>query len=355
MHVRWKHLAVGLAILPIVVLFATWIGFFNVGASSGHWRITEWFLHFAMRSAVRSYALAVDAPERLPDNGIPTAAGHFVRGCATCHGAPGEPRSPAALAMLPQPPDLSAVVEQWEDAELFRIVKHGVRFTGMPAWPTQARDDEIWSMVAFLRKLPAMDAATYRLLAYRERPQPPMHAFRFEDALAECTRCHGTDGMGFSPLTPVLAGQKEAYLLESLNAYLEGRRPSGMMQLPVQSVDPGHLRALASHFAALKRNAVVQPLKDDRVGQGEQIAQHGRPAQKVPACLGCHQNSQRNPSYPRLDGQPEAFLAAQLKLFREGSRSGTPFSHLMESAAEYLSDADIENVSAYFSSLPPED
>ena len=63
MHVRWKHLAVGLAILPIVVLFATWIGFFNVGASSGHWRITEWFLHFAMRSAVRTYALAVDAPD----------------------------------------------------------------------------------------------------------------------------------------------------------------------------------------------------------------------------------------------------------------------------------------------------
>ena len=35
MHINWKQLAIGLAVLPFVVLFVTWIGFFNVGASSG--------------------------------------------------------------------------------------------------------------------------------------------------------------------------------------------------------------------------------------------------------------------------------------------------------------------------------
>ncbi|TIU17001.1 MAG: cytochrome C, partial [Mesorhizobium sp.] len=54
MHISWKKLAIALAILPFVVVLAAWIGFFNVGASSGHWKITEWFLHFAMRSAVRT-------------------------------------------------------------------------------------------------------------------------------------------------------------------------------------------------------------------------------------------------------------------------------------------------------------
>lgn len=94
MHLRWKHVAIAFMALPFVVLIAAWIGFFNVGASTGHWKITEWFLHFAMRSAVRTYALAVDDPERLPRDGIQTAAAHFARGCAVCHGAPGEPRSP---------------------------------------------------------------------------------------------------------------------------------------------------------------------------------------------------------------------------------------------------------------------
>ena len=162
---HWKHIAIALAILPVAAVFVAWIGFFNIGASTGHWKITEWFLHFAMRSAVRTYSLAVEVPERLPIEGIQPAAGHFERGCAICHGAPGVPQSPAVLRMLPRPPDLAPGIGAWTDAELFRIVKYGVRFTGMPAWPTQERDDEVWAMVAFLRALPQMDAPTYRELA----------------------------------------------------------------------------------------------------------------------------------------------------------------------------------------------
>ena len=158
MRIHWKHVAIGLAILPVAALFVAWIGFFNVGASTGHWKITEWFLHFAMRSAVRTYALAAPEPPPFDEVMLPPAAGHFARGCAVCHGAPGEPRSPAVLRMLPQPPDLARIAGKWTDAELFRIVKHGVRFTGMPAWPSQARDDEVWWMVMFLRRLPEMDA-----------------------------------------------------------------------------------------------------------------------------------------------------------------------------------------------------
>ena len=224
MHVNWKHLAIGLAILPVAVLFATWIGFFNVGASTGHWKITEWFLHFAMRSAVRTYALAVEAPDELPRYAIQPAAGHFARGCAICHGAPGEPRSPAVHLMLPQPPDLAGKVGEWTDAELFRIVKHGVRFTGMPAWPTQQRDDEVWAMIAFLRELPTMDEATWRDLAYGSGAPPdrPDAGLR-----PRARRMHALPRRGrrsaAARSTPVLAGQSETYLLESLRGLC--RRP----------------------------------------------------------------------------------------------------------------------------------
>ncbi|MGO4843721.1 cytochrome C, partial [Rhizobiaceae sp. 2RAB30] len=71
-----------------------------------------------MRSSVRTYALAIDVPETLPAEGIQPAAGHYVRGCGICHGAPGEPRSAAALAMLPPPPDLAGVIGEWSDSEL---------------------------------------------------------------------------------------------------------------------------------------------------------------------------------------------------------------------------------------------
>lgn len=352
MHVNWKHLAIGLAVLPFAVLFVTWIGFFNVGASTGHWKITEWFLHFAMRSAVRTYALAVEVPDELPRHAIQPAAGHFARGCAICHGAPGEARSPAVHLMLPHPPDLSEKVEEWTDAQLFQIVKHGVRFTGMPAWPTQQRDDEVWAMIAFLRELPAMDEATWRDLAYGEAEPLLGQAKDFNRALAECTRCHGEDGLGRSKATPVLAGQSELYLLESLDAYASGRRHSGVMGIPVAAVDPGLFADLARHFSALpspKTSSLWDPI---RVELGEDIVRNGIPRRDVPACLGCHRSPDRNPVYPGLAGQPAEYLEVQLRLFRAEKRGGTRFEHLMRNAAKNLSDEEIAALAAYFAQMP---
>lgn len=353
MHVNWKHLAIGLAILPVVLLLGTWIGFFNVGASSGHWKITEWFLHFAMRSAVRTYALTVEVPDELPRYAIQPAAGHYARGCAICHGAPGEPRPPTVDLMLPKPPDLAGKVGEWTDAQLFRIVKHGVRFTGMPAWPTQERDDEVWAMVAFLRELQSMNERTWRDLAYGGSAQPQTgRVTDLEPALAECVRCHGKDGFGRSKATPILAGQSETYLVESLRAYASGHREGGVMGLPVSAVDPSLFAELAGHFAALpaQQSGAVSDLIF--AARGEEIARQGISSRDVPACLGCHGRPDRNPVYPELSGQPAEYLAGQLRLFRAEKRGGTSYEHLMRNAAKNLTDEDITSLSAYFAQMP---
>ncbi len=352
MHVNWKHVAVFLAILPFAVLFAAWIGFFNVGASSGHWRITEWFLHFAMRSAVRTYALAVEVPAELPRRAIQPAAGHYARGCAICHGAPGEPRSAAVHRMLPQPPDLAHTVGQWTDAQLFRVVKHGIRFTGMPAWPAQERDDEVWAMVAFLRELPSMPPADYRELTYGTQ-MPPLRPAGIDQTLKDCARCHGDGGEGRSPFVPVIAGQSDVYLLESLQAYARAKRPSGVMGLAVTQISEDDFAALARHYSTLAPSTTADTSTDaEPIDKGEAIARNGIPARNVPACFGCHDGRDRNPIYPHIAGQPADYLRNQLSLFRAGKRGGTSFSHLMEEAASELTDANIEALAAYFSSQP---
>lgn len=354
MKVDWKHLAMALAVLPFAVLLFAWIGFFNVGASSGHWKVTEWFLQLAMRSAIRTYALAVEEPARLPDAGIQPAAGHFARGCAVCHGAPGEPRSPSVLRMLPLPPDLTKTVGEWSNAELFRLVKHGIRFTGMPAWPTQARDDEVWAMVAFLRQLPRLDAQRYRELAYGT-PVPGGAIPRpVSTLLAECARCHGSDGVGRSPLVPNLAGQSEAYLLASLDAYAKGDRPSGIMSVPAMAITQDERREIARYYAEL-RQAPGSPRAGGDVLAGARIVEQGQPARAVPACASCHRGEGRNPLYPALGGQSPDYVAAQLRLFRAGSRGGSRYAHLMEHIAKGLSDQDIEDVAAYYVQAPVAD
>jgi cytochrome c553 len=346
---HWKHIAIALAILPVAAVFVAWIGFFNIGASTGHWKITEWFLHFAMRSAVRTYSLSVEVPERLPIEGIQPAAGHFERGCAICHGAPGVSQTPAVLRMLPRPPDLAPVIGAWTDAELFRIVKYGVRFTGMPAWPTQERDDEVWAMVAFLRELPQMNAGTYRELAIGAEGGAAM-ANDFEAALADCARCHGRAGQGRSPRVPIISGQREAYLLASLEAFAEGKRPSGVMGLAAVEAEPRLFADLARHFASQPPVSAPAAGSSD-AARGREIAERGIPERKVPACLSCHGGAPRNPVYPKLDGQRAGYLKTQLRLFAEGKRGGTPYAHLMERTARSLDAGDIEDLAAYFSSV----
>jgi cytochrome c553 len=207
-------------------------------------------------------------------------------------------------------------------------------------------------MVAFLRELPSMDEARWRHLAYGNHNPPIGKISDFSQALAECARCHGKDGLGRSPAVPALAGQNLTYLRESLEAYTAGHRQSGIMGVPATVVDAKLFADLARHFSALPLPAPSEPSKDASTRRGEDIALRGIPERDVPACLGCHGRPDRNPIYPELSGQPAEYLAAQLRLFRSEKRGGTRFEHLMRNAAKNLSDEDIAALAAYFAQRP---
>lgn len=352
MNVNWKHFAAALGVLPFVGVLGASIGFFDVSASSGHWKVTDWFLHFAMRSSVRTYALNVDVPGNLPRNSIQSAAGHFARGCAICHGAPGEPRPSVVNFMLPQPPDLATRSGNWTDAQLFRIVKHGVKFTGMPAWPTQKRDDEVWAMVAFLRELPALDQKRWRDLAYGELSPAVGQSANFQQVLSDCVRCHGKDGAGRSLMTPILSGQNKVYLVESLRAYAAKLRPSGIMETAATAVNPEFFEQLAQYYSIQPIQRASGTRDPELVKHGERIANHGDRDRDIPACLGCHGRRDRNQVFPELSSQSAEYLTGQLKLFRAGVRGGTPFEHLMRNAAKRLTDDEIAALAAYFAHRP---
>lgn len=70
---------------------------------------------------------------------------------------------------------------------------------------------------------------------------------------------------------------------------------------------------------------------------------------KSATCAGCHgaNGISAVPMYPNLAGQKAAYTAKQLKAFRDGTRQDPT----MGAMAKPLSDADIENLSAYYESL----
>ena len=57
--------------------------------------------------------------------------------------------------------------------------------------------------------------------------------------------------------------------------------------------------------------------------------------------------SQPVPNPPNLAGQPDVYLSEQLKLFRNGKRQ----NEVMAVVAKGLTDADIDDLSAWFASI----
>jgi len=360
----WKVFALIIALLGAGGFLFAWSGLFNVAASSGHWPVTQTLLHWVMRNSVRTYALGIEAPKLGRPALVHCGAGHYASGCVSCHGAPGEPQSPIAREMTPMPPRLMHVIHEWESNELFWIVKHGIKYGAMPAWVARSRDDEVWAMVAFLEQLPDMTAKEYQRLALgpeatdrggaeqaSQRSGPPT------EILSECARCHGRDGAGRGVNAfPILTGQQETYLYNTLKAYAQGSRHSGMMQPAASGIDDPALRALARHYARAGRDTAAPAGKSADIGglrRGERIARRGVTDDLVPPCASCHglKPGPRFAAYPKLAGQHAKYLEQQLRLYQEHARGGTAYSPIMRMIAGNLSEAQICAVAAYYASL----
>lgn len=367
----WQRAAAWLAALACVFaaggfLFA-WLGLVPVAASAGHWRITVLLLEFAMRNSVETYSAGVRAPPLDDSALVLKAAGHYATGCAPCHGAPGENRSPVVDQMTPEPPLLPPKLTHWTPPQLFWIVKHGIKYTAMPGWTALEREDEVWAMVAFLLRLPELTPVEYRQLAYGERTAGGLESDAvgyivrplgepIQVILADCARCHGRDGAGRGlGAFPKLAGQNEEYLLASLLAYARGTRHSGIMEPVAASLSEQTLRVLAAYYAGLPPSAAGghSGAAGASIERGRLIAELGIPEQGVPSCADCHgpRPWSHNPVYPRLAGQYAAYLALQLELFKSGRRGGTPYTHIMNNVAGRLTQAQMLDVTAYYASI----
>lgn len=357
----WQRLGLlAMAALPCVVVLALLTaasGLVPIAASDGHWRVTDWFLHYTMQRSVAIRAPA-EEPPAATRQGLLRGAGAYELSCVLCHGAPGRPQAPFSLAMTPPTPSLPPKVGEWSAQELFWIVHEGIKYTAMPAWPAASREDEVWDMVSFLRELGTMPSQRYDELVFgSSQPRSPVAApDELRDTVEVCARCHGDDGNGRDGAFPRLAGQMQAYLLESLRAYSAGHRHGGAMQSALAGLSDDTLRQLADHYAALPAKAAQGEAVTGDARRGERIALEGLRERPVPACAGCHEpNHPRSARIPTLSGQPAEYLAQQLRLFKEQRRGGSDRAHLMQPVASMLEDADIDDVAAYYASRRAEE
>jgi len=168
MHSKFSQLAaagaIGVAltilIAIIVVLGVAYTGAYNVAATQDHQPIVRWTLETTMRSSVAGRAEYVESPA-LTEAMVASGAKRYKAMCAHCHGGPGVEKSEWAKGMLPQPPHLPEVASKWKANEVYWLVKHGVRMSGMPAFGPTHSDDQLWEIAAFVKRLPGMTQGTY--------------------------------------------------------------------------------------------------------------------------------------------------------------------------------------------------
>jgi mono/diheme cytochrome c family protein len=70
--------------------------------------------------------------------------------CAGCHGDADGPSQWGTTSFYPSVPQFAQQPPRLTAPQMFWIVKHGVRYTGMGAWNGLLSDDEIWKVVTFL-------------------------------------------------------------------------------------------------------------------------------------------------------------------------------------------------------------
>lgn len=196
-----------LAALILLALAAAasvfYVGVYDISATDQHLAPTYWVLDTGMRRSIKRRAADIKVPELDQAGQTQRGLALYRQHCIQCHGAPGVAPEPFALGMTPAPANLVYTAREWSAAEIFWVVKEGIKMTGMPAWKYRLVDEDIWAIVGFMRELPKLSPEEYRSKsARREAAAEPAiaqapDAGRGKRAINQyaCVTCHSIPGI----------------------------------------------------------------------------------------------------------------------------------------------------------------
>ncbi len=160
-------------------------------------------------------------------------------------------------------------------------------------------------------------------------------------AAAVCANCHGEGGNSVKPDFPNLAGQNSTYLLEQMRQFADGRRRYEFMEGMIKSMTSDEKVGVVLFYASQP----VATLPSTNPALAAKGKQH---FDKI--CFRCHgQDGHGNDTYARIAGQQSAYLTLTLKRYRGGQ--GPRNNPLMTDNTRHMTDADIDAVVAYVTSL----
>lgn len=156
-----------LVLLGVIGLSVVYTGAYNIAATEEHTSLTRWAFDTTFRNSVERQAADVAVPDRITPDMVAAGASSYKTMCQHCHAGPGVERAKWASGMRPRPPHLTERASGYRPQEVFWLVKHGARMTGMPAFGPTHDDQTLWSITAFVKELPGMTPERYAELGTR--------------------------------------------------------------------------------------------------------------------------------------------------------------------------------------------
>lgn len=172
--------------------------------------------------------------------------------------------------------------------------------------------------------------------------------------VAPCSSCHGPDGGGNAGAGfPRMAGLGASYLVAQLEAFANGSRDNAVMMPIAKALSDDQRQAVADYYSEL-------PVPEHQAGDTSdvpaavvELAEHGRWADGIPACVQCHGPAGVGvgDAFPPLAGQPAGYIEGQLRAWRNDRRPGGPLG-LMAHVATQLTEDELAPVARYFAAQP---
>jgi len=221
-----KHLKMLLALTAVAVLGGLgfiYSGVYHIGADDHHFKPVYWALETLRERSIAARTGSIEVPP-LDDPSLLLAGGaDYNEMCSGCHMKPGKKQSEISAGLYPQPPNLAMGDEAhglghsggsgWHGnvrdsaARQFWIIKHGIKASGMAAFGATHDDARIWAMVAFLQKLPTLDATKYQILTAREEgDMGDMEGMDHGDGAAPAESGHGDEPIAAASANEAHAG-----------------------------------------------------------------------------------------------------------------------------------------------------
>ena len=168
-----------------------------------------------------------------------------------------------------------------------------------------------------------------------------------QERLQLCAACHGDDGNSTNPQIPSIAGQPKLFVETQLVLFREELRKSEQMLPIVRGMKDAEIVKLAEHFSKLPPRVMESgPANPALVKRGQERAKELR-------CGICHTSTFGGQNQiPRLAGQREVYLEAELRAYRDGKRTGG--DTIMAAALYGVNDADLKALAHFLSRSSPQ-